>query len=61
MKVCFFGDPKQRELQLSLLQPLNLFSRSVPPYGAEQASLETIFDVKHLKKTSYFLNTQCKI
>jgi hypothetical protein len=32
----------------------------VPPYGAETANLQTIFDIKHLKKRSYFLNIQCK-
>ena len=31
----------------------------VPPYGAAEAGLETIFDVKHLKKKSDFLDTQC--
>jgi regulator of nonsense transcripts 1 len=31
----------------------------VPPYGSEEAGLETIFDVKHLEKNAYFLNTQC--
>ena len=31
----------------------------VPPYGSGEAGLETIFDVKHLKKQSYFLDTQC--
>jgi hypothetical protein len=31
----------------------------VPPYGSEEAGLETIFDVKHLKKGASFLNTQC--
>ncbi|KAI0251233.1 hypothetical protein BJV78DRAFT_1282728 [Lactifluus subvellereus] len=34
--------------------------KQLPPYGAEEAGLETIFDVKHLNKMSYFLNTQCK-
>jgi regulator of nonsense transcripts 1 len=33
---------------------------SVPPYGASEADLQTIFDVSHLKKTSYLLNTQCE-
>jgi hypothetical protein len=31
----------------------------VPPYGSEEAGLETIFDVKHLKKKANFLDTQC--
>ena len=31
----------------------------VPPYGAAEAGLETIFDVKHLEKKSCFLDTQC--
>jgi hypothetical protein len=31
----------------------------VPPYGSGEAGLETIFDVKHLKKEAYFLDTQC--
>jgi hypothetical protein len=31
----------------------------VPPYGSEKAGLETIFDVKHLKKKANFLDTQC--
>ena len=34
---------------------------SVPPYGSGDAGLETIFDIKHLKKNAYFLDTQCKI
>lgn len=33
---------------------------SVPPYGASEAELETIFEVKHLKRTAHFLDTQCK-
>ena len=31
----------------------------VPPYCSGEAGLETIFDVKHLKKKAYFLDTQC--
>jgi hypothetical protein len=31
----------------------------VPPYGSEEAGLATIFDIKHLKKTANFLDTQC--
>ncbi len=31
----------------------------VPPYGSEEAGLETIFDVKRLKKKANFLDTQC--
>jgi hypothetical protein len=31
----------------------------VPPYGSEGAGLETIFDVKRLKKKANFLDTQC--
>jgi hypothetical protein len=31
----------------------------VPPYGSGEAGLETIFDIKHLKKKAYFLDTQC--
>jgi len=31
----------------------------VPPYGSEEVGLETIFDIKHLKKKAYFLDTQC--
>jgi hypothetical protein len=33
----------------------------VPPYGSGEAGLETIFDVKHLKKKAYFLDTQCNL
>jgi len=33
--------------------------KQLPPYGAGEAGLETIFDVKHLKRSAYFLNTQC--
>lgn len=32
----------------------------VPPYQAEQAGLQTIFEVKQLRRTKYFLNTQCE-
>jgi hypothetical protein len=32
----------------------------VPPYGAEAANLQTIFDVKHLEKRAYFLGIQCE-
>jgi len=32
--------------------------KQLPPYGAREASLQTIFEVNHLRKTSYFLNTQ---
>ncbi|KAI0251231.1 P-loop containing nucleoside triphosphate hydrolase protein [Lactifluus subvellereus] len=35
--------------------------KQLPPYGAEEANLETIFDVKHLDKTSYFLGTQYRL
>ncbi|KAI0066801.1 hypothetical protein BV25DRAFT_1245149 [Artomyces pyxidatus] len=35
--------------------------KQLPPYGAEEAGLETIFDVKHLKKSAYFLNTQYRM
>ncbi len=31
----------------------------VPPYGSGEAGLDTIFDIKHLKKKAYFLDTQC--
>src|SRR6266852_9359030 len=31
----------------------------VPPYGSGEAGLETIFDIKHLKKKAHFLDTQC--
>ena len=31
----------------------------VPPYGSEEAGLETIFDVRQLKKKANFLDTQC--
>jgi hypothetical protein len=33
----------------------------VPPYGSDEAGLETIFDVKHLKKKASFLDTQCDL
>jgi hypothetical protein len=33
----------------------------VPPYGSSEAGLETIFEVKHLTKKSYFLDTQCNL
>jgi hypothetical protein len=33
----------------------------VPPYGSDEAGLETIFDVKHLKKKASFLDTQCNL
>jgi len=36
------------------------FFLSVPPYGAREAELETIFDVKHLKGSEHFLDTQCE-
>ncbi|KIK52418.1 hypothetical protein GYMLUDRAFT_64252 [Collybiopsis luxurians FD-317 M1] len=43
-KVCFFGDPKQ-----------------LPPFGQEECrSLQSVFDVPHLKGNSYFLDVQCK-
>ncbi|KAF9074554.1 hypothetical protein BDP27DRAFT_137131 [Rhodocollybia butyracea] len=45
VKVCFFGDPKQ-----------------LPPYGQEKAkTLKSVFDIKHLKSNSYFLNTQYRM
>ncbi|KAI0712798.1 P-loop containing nucleoside triphosphate hydrolase protein [Cerioporus squamosus] len=44
-KVCMFGDPKQ-----------------LPPYGQETApQMKTIFDIKHLKPSAYFLNTQYRM
>ncbi|KAI0090550.1 P-loop containing nucleoside triphosphate hydrolase protein [Irpex rosettiformis] len=44
-KVCFFGDPKQ-----------------LPPFGQDAVpQLQSIFDVKHLKPTAYFLNTQYRM
>ncbi|KAK7444835.1 hypothetical protein VKT23_015152 [Stygiomarasmius scandens] len=44
-KVCFFGDPKQ-----------------LPPFGQEKAkSLKCIFDIKHLKRKSYFLDIQYRM
>ena len=60
-KVCFFGDPKQRKSQIAgcILVSVLAHPMLVPPYGSEEAGLETIFDVKHLKKTSNFLDTQC--
>ena len=33
----------------------------VPPYRAGEADLKTIFDIKHLKRTAYFLNIQCDL
>ncbi|KAF9066201.1 P-loop containing nucleoside triphosphate hydrolase protein [Rhodocollybia butyracea] len=45
VKLCFFGDPKQ-----------------LPPFGQEKAkTLQSIFEVEHLKKTSYFLNVQYRM
>ncbi|KAH8115120.1 hypothetical protein DFH11DRAFT_1591562 [Phellopilus nigrolimitatus] len=42
-KVSLFGDPKQ-----------------LPPYGQDAApSLQSIFDIPHLKSSSYFLDMQC--
>ncbi|THH13352.1 hypothetical protein EW146_g6849 [Bondarzewia mesenterica] len=35
--------------------------KQLPPYGSEQAKLETIFEIKHLRKTAYFLNTQYRM
>ncbi|KAI0002119.1 P-loop containing nucleoside triphosphate hydrolase protein, partial [Russula compacta] len=35
--------------------------KQLPPYGAEDADLETIFEVKHLKKSAYFLDTQYRL
>ncbi|KAL5478689.1 hypothetical protein ACEPAI_1966 [Sanghuangporus weigelae] len=44
-KVCFFGDPKQ-----------------LPPFGKDAApTLQSVFDVRHLKPTAYFLNTQYRM
>ncbi|KAI0266501.1 hypothetical protein BC834DRAFT_132011 [Gloeopeniophorella convolvens] len=34
--------------------------KQLPPYGAREAGLQTIFSIPHIKKTAYFLNTQCK-
>ncbi|RPD58077.1 P-loop containing nucleoside triphosphate hydrolase protein [Lentinus tigrinus ALCF2SS1-7] len=43
--VCMFGDPKQ-----------------LPPYGQETApQMKTVFDIKHLKPSAYFLNTQYRM
>ncbi|KAI0274107.1 P-loop containing nucleoside triphosphate hydrolase protein [Russula aff. rugulosa BPL654] len=35
--------------------------KQLPPYGSGEAGLETIFDIKHLKKKSYFLDTQYRL
>ncbi|KAJ3839482.1 P-loop containing nucleoside triphosphate hydrolase protein [Lentinula raphanica] len=44
-KVCFFGDPKQ-----------------LPPFGKENAeTLESIFDIRHLKSSSYLLDVQYRM
>ncbi|THG92920.1 hypothetical protein EW026_g8158 [Hermanssonia centrifuga] len=44
-KMCFFGDPNQ-----------------LPPYGREDApGMQSIFDIKHLKSGSYFLDTQYRM
>ncbi|KAI0827617.1 P-loop containing nucleoside triphosphate hydrolase protein [Trametes gibbosa] len=44
-KVCMFGDPKQ-----------------LPPFGKESApEMKTIYDLKHLKTATYFLNTQYRM
>ncbi|KAL5498110.1 hypothetical protein ACEPAH_2240 [Sanghuangporus vaninii] len=44
-KVCFFGDPKQ-----------------LPPYGRDAApTLQSIFDITHLKSSAYFLDTQYRM
>ncbi|KAF8483864.1 hypothetical protein DFH94DRAFT_690333 [Russula ochroleuca] len=32
--------------------------KQLPPYGAQEAKLQTIFEVNHLSKTSYLLDTQ---
>jgi hypothetical protein len=60
-KVCFFGDPKQREPKSRTIVYLLAHAMLVPPYGAGEAGLETIFDIKHLKKKAYFLDTQCNL
>ncbi|KAE9391146.1 hypothetical protein BT96DRAFT_832490 [Gymnopus androsaceus JB14] len=44
-KVCFFGDPKQ-----------------LPPFGQDKAkTLQSIFEVKHLKEISYVLDIQYRM
>ncbi|KAJ3710028.1 P-loop containing nucleoside triphosphate hydrolase protein [Lentinula raphanica] len=44
-KVCFFGDPKQ-----------------LPPFGKEKAkTLESIFDIQHLKSSGYLLDVQYRM
>ncbi|KAH9976258.1 P-loop containing nucleoside triphosphate hydrolase protein [Lactifluus volemus] len=35
--------------------------KQLPPYGAETAELQTIFDIKHLEKRSHFLDTQYRL
>ncbi|KAJ3928828.1 MAG: P-loop containing nucleoside triphosphate hydrolase protein [Lentinula lateritia] len=45
VKVSFFGDPKQ-----------------LPPFGQEEAqTLQSIFDIEHLKPSNYFLDTQYRM
>lgn len=39
---------------------LTYFLILVPPYQAEQAGSQTIFEIKQLRRTKYFLNTQCE-
>ncbi|KLO11671.1 hypothetical protein SCHPADRAFT_830720 [Schizopora paradoxa] len=61
-KVCFFGDPKQRTFEAFLRIVTDFISTLVPPHGQEAAvTMESIFDVQHLKPHAYFLNTQYRM
>ena len=61
-KVCFFGDPKQRKLGVSLLQTLftlMLRHHSTSIWQRQSSWNENDIRVKHLHHSSLFLDTQC--
>jgi superfamily I DNA and/or RNA helicase len=61
--LCFIGDDKQcGEINFFLYCSISCFTFfPVPPYGQDDLkTLQSIFEVAHLKPSAVFLDTQCK-
>jgi hypothetical protein len=60
-KIVCIGDDKQRECSGGLVCCLDPdWTWPVPPYGQEDVpELQSVFELKHLKRNEVFLDTQC--
>jgi superfamily I DNA and/or RNA helicase len=62
-KIVCIGDDKQRECSGGFVRGLEPDGTwTVPPYGQEDVpELQSVFELKHLKRNEVFLDTQCML